>query len=165
MATSPSNGANPAASAATVAEPVVRVIGQFIKDLSFENPGTGRIRLDPSEQPTMRVEVNVNAQNIAPNVFESILDLKAHCSVQAGVLYELEIQYGALLQVENVPEEQLEPFLLINCPALTFPFVRRLVADITREGGFQPLLLDPIDFGSLYQMRLQQAAQGTAPVA
>lgn len=162
MATSPTNGTAPAAAAA---EPSVRILGQFIKDLSFENPSAGRVVIEPNEQPNLRIEVNVNAQNVAPNVYESVLELKAHCSVKAGVLYELESFYGALLQVENVPADALEPFLLINCPALTFPFVRRLVADITREGGFPPLLLDPIDFGNLYAQRRQQAGQAAGPVA
>ena len=166
MATNTSNGTSPASgNARTGSEAQVRVLGQFIKDLSFENPSVGRVPVETNEQPNLRVEVNVNAQNVAPNVYESVIELKAHCSVKAGVLYDLEVLYGAVLQVENVPEQALEPFLLINCPALTFPFVRRLVADITREGGFPPLLLDPIDFGSLFLQRRQQAGQVAAPVA
>ena len=143
----------------------VRILGQFIKDLSFENVSIGRVAIEPNEQPNIRIEVNVNAQNVGPNVYESVIELKAGCSVKAGVLYDLEIEYGALLQLENVPEASLEPFLLINCPALTFPFVRRLVADITREGGFPPLLLDPIDFANLYLQRRQQTGQPAGPVA
>lgn len=166
MAMTTPNGASPAAGTATAGqEAQVRILGQFIKDLSFENPSVGRVPVEPSEQPNLRVEVNVNAQNVAPNIYESVIELKAHCSVKAGILYDLELQYGAVLQIENVPEQALEPFLLINCPALTFPFVRRLVADITREGGFPPLLLDPIDFGNLYVQRRQQAGQSAAPVA
>ena len=163
MANASQNGTGNDAAATQPAQ--VRVMGQFIKDLSFENPSVGRVAIEPNEQPNIRIEVNVNAQNVGPNMFESVIELKANCSAKAGMLYDLEIQYGALLQLENIPEESLEPFLLINCPALTFPFVRRLVADITREGGFPPLLLDPIDFGNLYVQRRQQAAQGTASVA
>ncbi len=153
----PQNGA-----AAGAPQPQVRVLGQFIKDLSFENPSIGRVQIDPNEQPNIRIEVNVNAQNMGPNVYESVIDFKAQCTVKAGTLYELELEYGSALQIEGVPEPSLEPFLLINCPALMFPFVRRLVADITREGGFPPLLLDPIDFAGLYMQRKQQAA-GQAP--
>jgi preprotein translocase subunit SecB len=157
MADSPSsqNGARPAAAIPANQQAQIRVLGQFIKDLSFENPSIGRFQVDPGEQPNIRVEVNVNAQNTGPNIYESVIEFKAHCSVQAGVLYEMEIEYGSLLQLENVPEASLEPFLLINCPALAFPFVRRIVADITREGGFPPLLLDPIDFAGLYMQRRQ----------
>ena len=160
MATSPGNG-----SATAAPEPQVRILGQFIKDLSFENPSAGRVPVEPNEQPSLNINVNVNAQGVAPNVYESVLELKAQCTVKAGVLYDMEIFYGALLQVENVPADALEPFLLINCPALTFPFVRRLAADITREGGFPPLLLDPIDFGNLYVQRRQQAGQADKSVA
>ena len=154
----------PANGAATTPQPQVRVIGQFIKDLSFENPSVGRVQMEPNEQPNIRIEVNVNAQNMGPKVYESVLDLTAHCSVKGGVLYELEVSYGQLLQIDNVPEQSLEPFLLINCPSLTFPFVRRLVADITREGGFPPLLLDPIDFAGLFMQR-KQAGEVSKPTA
>ncbi len=154
----PGSPAGPAGAANQQAQ--VRVLGQFIKDLSFENPSVGKVEVAPNEQPNIRIEVAVNAQNMAPNVYESVTSLTAHCSVKAGLLYELELQYGAALQLENVPEASLEPFLLINCPALTFPFVRRLVADITREGGFPPLLLDPIDFAGLYMQRQQGTRTG-----
>jgi preprotein translocase subunit SecB len=156
------NGTKQGAAAAAAPQPNVRVLGQFIKDLSFENPSVGRLQIEPNEQPNIRIEVNVNAQGMAPNVYESVTNLTAHCSVKAGTLYELELQYGAALQLENIPEQSLEPFLLINCPALTFPFVRRLVADITREGGFPPLLLDPIDFAGLYMQRQQGGDKGPA---
>ena len=159
----PSNSGGAAASGAP--QPQVRVLGQFIKDLSFENPSIGRVSIEAGEQPNIRVEVNVNAQNMAPNVYESVIDFKAQCTVKAGTLYEIEIEYGAALHIENVPEQALEPFLLINCPALAFPFVRRLVADITREGGFPPLLLDPIDFAGLYIQRKQPTGGPRPPVA
>ena len=166
MANAPQNGSQPASAAGPANEQAnVRVLGQFIKDLSFENPNIGRIQVEANEQPSFRIEINTNAENVAPNVYESVIDLKAHCSVKNGVLYDLEVVYGAVFQIEGVPEASLEPFLLINCPALTFPFVRRLVADITREGGFPPLLLDPIDFASMYLQRRQQAGQANNPVA
>ena len=159
------NGTDSNASGSPEIQPHVRIVGQFIKDLSFENPSIGRVQIEQNEQPNIRIEVNVNAQNVGPNMFESVIELKAHCSAKAGILYDFEVEYGALLQLENVPESSLEPFLLINCPALTFPFVRRLVADITREGGFPPLLLDPIDFANLYMQRRQAAQEATPSVA
>ena len=161
----PQNGAVPAAGTQAAPQAQVRVLGQFIKDLSFENPSIGRVQVAQDEQPNIRIEVNVNAQKMGINVYESVIELKAHCSVKAGILYDLEVEYGALLQLDNIPDASLEPFLLINCPALTFPFVRRLVADVTREGGFPPLLLDPIDFAGLYMQRRQQQAAGANPVA
>jgi preprotein translocase subunit SecB len=154
-ATPPNNGASANGAAG---ETQVRVLTQFIKDLSFENPNIGRELLKPGEQPDVKVEVNVNAQRVAPDTFESSIALKAGCSGSGGVLYDLEIVYGAIYQVRNLPDQALEPFLLVNCPTLTFPFLRRLVADITREGGFPPLLLDPLDFAALYVQRRNATA-------
>lgn len=154
----PSNGSsNPEQGAEGNQGPQVRVLGQFIRDLSFESPNVGRIQVAQNEQPAIRIEVNVNAQKVGASVYESLIELKANCGVKAGVLYDLEIIYGAMLHIEGIPDQALEQFLLINSPALIFPFVRRLVADVTREGGFPPLLLDPIDFGALYVQRRQQA--------
>ena len=76
-----------------------------------------------------------------------------------GTIYILECIYGGIFRLQNVPEQALEPFLLINCPTILFPFLRRLVADVTREGGFPPLLLDPIDFASLFMRRQQELAK------
>jgi preprotein translocase subunit SecB len=158
----PTNGAKPVAAPDAGAQTQVRVLSQFIKDLSFENPNIGKQVIQPGEQPNIRVEVNVNAQRMAAGVFESAIELKADCSGKGGMLYDLEIVYGALFQVENMPDQTLEPFLLVNCPALIFPFLRRLVADITREGGFPPLLLDPLDFAALYLQRRQAGADAGA---
>jgi preprotein translocase subunit SecB len=143
----------------------VRVVGQYIKDLSFENPNIRKLIDGPGEQPALRVEVNVNAAKMADKVFESAIIFKAEANSKAGVIYDLELTYAGLFEIQSIPEQALEPFLLINCPALLFPFLRRLVADLTREGGFPPLLLDPIDFAGLFMQRQQQgAAQGVKPV-
>ncbi len=138
----------------------VRILSQYIKDVSFENPNVGKELVKPGESPNIRVEVNVNAQRLAENTFESAITMKADCQGSGGLLYELEIVYGSAFHIENLPEQQLEPFLLVNCPSLIFPFLRRLVADITREGGFPPLLLDPLDFASLYMQRRTEAGAG-----
>ena len=140
----------------------VRVLGQYIKDLSFENPNIRKLLDNPGDKPTLRVEVNVNAGKIADKVFESAIMFKAEATNKSGVIYDLEATYAGMFQVQNMPEQALEPFLLINCPSLLFPFLRRLVADLTREGGFPPLLLDPIDFAALY-MKRQQEAVAAAP--
>jgi preprotein translocase subunit SecB len=138
----------------------VRVVGQYIKDLSFENPNVRKLLEGSSDKPNLRIEVNVNATKIAANAFESAIQFKAEAVGQAGVIYDLELAYAGLFEVQGMPEQALEPFLLINCPALLFPFLRRLVADLTREGGFPPLLLDPIDFAGLYMQRQQQGQPG-----
>ncbi|MGE0850342.1 MAG: protein-export chaperone SecB [Hyphomicrobiaceae bacterium] len=137
----------------------VRIAGQYIKDLSFENPNVQKLLEAPREQPTLRVEVNVNATKLADKMFESAIHFKAQANASTGVIYDLELSYAGLFEVQSMPEQALEPFLLINCPSLLFPFLRRLVADLTREGGFPPLLLDPIDFAALFMQRQQQAQQ------
>jgi len=154
----------PAPPTAGSAQVQVRVIGQYIKDLSFENPNVGKRMESAPEQPTLRIEVNVNATKVGDKTYESAIQFKAEATSKAGVIYDLELAYGGLFQVENLPEPALEPFLLINCPSLLFPFLRRLVADLTREGGFPPLLLDPIDFAGLFMQRQQQGGKGVALV-
>jgi preprotein translocase subunit SecB len=153
-------GATPPEGAAVPAR--VRIVGQYIKDLSFENPNVQRLLADSGEQPALRVEVNVNASKLADKSFESRIEFKAEATSKNAVIYDLELAYAGLFQIENLPEQALEPFLLINCPTLLFPFLRRLVADLTREGGFPPLWLDPIDFAALFMQRRQGEARPPA---
>ena len=141
-----------------------RVVGQYIKDLSFENPNVTRLLQSPGDSPNLKLEVNVNANRVGPDLYESAIELTANASNKAGVIYDLELVYAGLFKIENVPQQTLEPFLLINCPSLIFPFLRRLAADLTREGGFPPLLLDPIDFAGLYVRRRQEAEQAASAV-
>ena len=154
----------------------VRVVAQYIKDLSFENPNIDRLLQGPGDDPNLKVEVNVNAKPMADKLFESAIHFTAKAESKAGVIYEIECIYAGLFHIDNMPQPSLEPFLLINCPTLIFPFLRRmaaditreggfpflrrLLADVTREGGFPPLLLDPIDFAQLYVQRQQQMAAG-----
>ncbi len=146
--------------AATTTQPNIRVMGQYIKDLSFESPNVGKIMEGPVENPQLQVEVNVNARQVGPSVFESVIEFEANATSKAGALYKLAIDYGGMFKLENMPQQAVEPFLLVNAPALLFPFVRRIIADLTREGGFPPLMLDPIDFASLYMKRKQDGATG-----
>jgi preprotein translocase subunit SecB len=100
---------------------------------------------------------------IADKAYESAIQLKADATNNLGTIYDLELAYAGMFQIDNMPEASLEPFLLINCPALLFPFARRLVADLTREGGFPPLLLDPIDFAGLFVKRQQEKQAQAQP--
>lgn len=138
----------------------VQIVGQLVKDLSFENPGVTQLLEGFSEAPNLEVEVNVEATRVQDELFESGINFNAKASTKQGALYEIEMVYTGLFRLKNIPKQALEPFLLINCPSLLFPFMRRLVADVTREGGYPPLLLDPIDFGQLYMKRQKEA--GTA---
>ena len=98
-------------------------------------------------------------ERIEDDLFETSIEFKATATNNIGTIYVLETVYAGLLKIESIPEQALEPFLLISGPTMIFPFLRRLVADVTREGGFPPLLLDPIDFGALYARRQQQRTQ------
>lgn len=148
----PGNGG---ASESAAPDVQAQVVGQYIKDLSFENPSIGKPVAKNDEQPNLEVQINVNAKRLNDEHFESAIEFKALASNSEGTIYDLELVYAGLFRVQNLPEEALEPFLLIHCPTLTFPFLCRLVADLTREGGFPPLFLDPVDFAALYNHNKQ----------
>jgi preprotein translocase subunit SecB len=160
MADQGTNGNGSAAGSQTNGQiPIqAKIVNQYIKDLSFENPNVHKLISTPGDQPNLQVEVNVGAQRIG-DLYETSIEFKATATNNIGTIYVLETVYAGLLKIESIPEGALEPFLLISGPAMIFPFLRRLVADITREGGFPPLLLDPIDFGGLYMRRQQQRSQ------
>jgi preprotein translocase subunit SecB len=143
----------------------VRVLGQYVKDLSFESPNIAKLLAGTPESPNLKLEINVNAARLAPDVYESAIDFKANATAKVGVIYDFEMVYAGLFRLENMPQQALEPMLLVNCPMLLFPFLRRIVADLTREGGFPPLLLDPVDFGALYARKKQQGGDGEALIS
>ena len=136
----------------------VQVVAQYIKDMSFENPNIHKLLKEPGDTPNLQLTINVSAQPLGPDLYETAIDFNAQASNQHGTVYELELVYAGVFNLKNIPQPALEPFLLINCPSILFPFLRRIVADISREGGFPPLLLDPIDFAGLYVQRQQQGA-------
>ncbi len=138
-----------------------KIVNQYIKDLSFENPNIHKLISGIGDQPNLKVEVNVGAQRVEGDFYETSIEFKATATNNIGTIYLLETVYAGLLKIESIPEGALEPFLLISGPSMIFPFLRRLVADVTREGGFPPLLLDPIDFGALYMQRQRQRAPAT----
>ena len=162
-----SNGqAGAAAADQAGAQAQVQLLGQYIKDLSFENPNVGKLIDTKGENPDLQVEVKVNAKRVGEDVFESAIHFHGNAKAKVGVIYDLELEYGGLFRVQNIPDEALEPFLLVNCPTLIFPFMRRIVADVTRDGGFPPLMLDPMDFGALFMRRKQeQAGAGSKTVS
>jgi len=142
------------------AKPGLRVLGQYIKDLSFENPG----QKAANAQPNIDLGIDVSALPHADGngVFEVSLKLSAKAQAGAQILFITELDYAGLFQLEGVPQDQFEPMLLIESPRLLFPFARRIIAEVTREGGFPPLLIDPVDFVQLYQSQYQQAQQAAA---
>ncbi|MBT4890561.1 MAG: protein-export chaperone SecB [Rhodospirillales bacterium] len=134
----------------------VTVDTQYIKDLSFEAPETpGIFALMQSEAPDIRINVDVRAGKLEENKFEVLLIINAECKVGDKKAFICELAYGGLFTL-HVPEDTLKAVLLIECPRLLFPFARNIIADATRDGGFPPMMLSPIDFVALYRQGLEQ---------
>jgi len=145
--------------------PQVGVITQYIKDLSFENPNApASLQNNSGKQPALEVNVNVGVKKVNDEVFEVELKISATAKVgEDETAFVVELLYGTLFGMRGVPEEAMQPFLLIQAPTLMFPFARRIIADATRDGGFPPLLLEPISFEALFQQQMaQQQAQAAA---
>ena len=146
----PSNGADTA--------PEVGMISQYVKDLSFENPNAPAVYQWQS-QPQIEVSFNIGANTVGEDIHEVALKIEVKATADGNTAFAVELLYAGLFGIRNVPPEQMQPFLLAEAPRLLFPFARRVVSDAIRDGGFPPLILDPIDFGSLY---MEQAAQAEA---
>jgi preprotein translocase subunit SecB len=148
----------------TNTQPQLAVLAQYIKDLSFENPNAPR-SFNQTVQPQISVQVNVNANPLSPTDVEVALRLEAKAEAAGTMLFNLELVFAGAFRIQNVPQENMHPLMMIECPRLLFPFAREIVATSVRNGGFPPLLLDPIDFVSLYQQNMAQlqAQQGGAP--
>ena len=143
-------------------QPSMRILGQYLKDFSFENPNAPASLGQQAKQPDINISVNVNARNLGPADFEVELHLDAKASSDGKVIFAAEILYAGLFRMENFPANLLHPAVLIECPRMLFPFARAILADATRNGGFPPLMLDPIDFAGMYQKRMQTQAAGQA---
>ena len=145
------------------------ILNQFIKDMSFENV-LAQKGVSGEVQPDVKVQVNLDAKKrTAENQFEVTMKLIVDSSVKDSTskLFLLELEYAGIFHIEGVPADQMHPFLLIECPRMLFPFVRRIVSDVTRDGGFPPLNMDIIDFVQLYRSELarRQAEQAAVPNA
>jgi preprotein translocase subunit SecB len=136
------------------------VLGQYIKDFSFENPNAPRSLQPTQTQPAINIQINVSVQRMAETDYEVTLTLEGKAENSGTVLFAFDLTFAGVFRIQNVPEEALQPLIMIECPRLLFPFAREIVATAVRNGGFPPLLLDPVDFVSLYQ---QRGAQGQAP--
>ena len=134
--------------------PSLQIISQYIKDLSFENPSMG-VNV---QRPQIEFTVDLQARRLQENgPFEVILKMRVNAKQEEKPVFLLEIAYGGLFVLERVPEEVLQPMLLIECPRLMFPFVRRVVSDLISDGGLPPLMIEPIDFAALYRSRMLDA--------
>lgn len=133
---------------------------QYIKDLSFENPDPiAAFSSDDTEQPAISVNIQAKAQNLAENNFEVVLDVRVDAKRKEDVLFIAELSYGAVVSIEATKDMDPASLVMVDAPHLMFPFVRNIIADVIRDGGFPPLLLAPVDFAALFhQQQTQQAA-------
>lgn len=157
------NGGAPAAAEGQTQPvmPKMQVLGQFVRDMSFENIAAQN-SVQSQIQPDIQVQVALDARKRSTeDQYDVIMKLKIESKTkddEPQSIFLLELEYGGIFKVENVQQEQLHPFLLIECPRMLFPFVRRIVSDVTRDGGYPPLNLDTIDFLALYRQQLAQRA-------
>ena len=157
MAEANGNAAAPAG--APEGQPSLNALVQFIKDFSFENPNAPR-SLGPQEKaPNISINVNVNAKQLAESEFEVNIMLEGSAGEGANTLFKFELDYAGIFRLQNIPQPDMHPVVMIECPRLLFPFARQIIADAVRSGGFPPLYIDPIDFAALYRSRIAQAPE------
>lgn len=141
-----------------VSAPSVAINVQYVKDLSFENPGAPATLVAPKEAPQIEIALNLEAKAMQEDTHEVTLQITATAKSGETSLFVAELSYAGLFTLKNVDASQKEMILLIHCPTILFPFARRVLADATRDGGFQPLMIEPVDFASLYEQRKAQGA-------
>jgi preprotein translocase subunit SecB len=157
---------DPNGSAAPQAEqpqmPAIQVAAQYIKDLSFENPSMG-VNI---QRPQIDFTVDLQARRMQDNgPYEVVIKMRVTAQQEEKTLFLLEIAYGGIFVLDKVPDEVVQPYLLIECPRLLFPFMRRIVSDIVSDGGLPPLMIEPIDFAALYRSKMMEAqAKANAPL-
>ena len=156
----PATGGN--GSGENSSEPQVSILAQYIKDLSVENPSAPQV-FSWQVQPALDVQFNIGINTAGEDVHEVILKIEVSAKSENGVHFVVDLSYAGLFGLRGLPDEALQPFLLIEAPRLIFPFARQVIAEAVSNTGFPPLLLDPIDFASAYMSQLQ--AQQGAPAA
>lgn len=159
------NGAAAPASTDEAQTPSMRVLAQYLKDLSFENPNAPQSLAGQTQQPKIDIAVNVNAKTLAEADYEVEIQLEVKATSNDNTVFQAEMVYAGVFRLEGIPQEMLHPIVLIECPRMLFPFARQILADATRNGGFPPLMLDPIDFAAMYQQRIAQGQTAQAGIA
>jgi preprotein translocase subunit SecB len=154
------NGAPPEAAP----PPQLNVLAQYTKDLSFENPNAPASLAPQQQPPAINIQINVSVKNLAENEYEVTLSVEGKAENGDKLMFSFELSYAGVFRILNVPQENLHPLIMIECPRLLFPFAREIIATSVRDGGFPPLMLDPVDFVGLYRqnMERQAAAQAAA---
>jgi preprotein translocase subunit SecB len=150
----------------TAPAPTFNLLGQYIRDLSFENPGAPNSILQGAGQPQFAININVSVKKQSDDLYAVELLLNAKADRTGTLLFNVELAYGGVFRLKNVPEAQLAPLLMIECPRLIFPFARQVLATTVQQGGFPPVMMEPVDFQALYLQNLrnlqaQQKAEGS----
>ena len=161
---STTNG-GPAEDPALGPQPQLNVVAQYIKDFSFENPNAPRSLAPSGQQPQIGIQIKVDATPMSDTDVEVALKLEGKAEAAGSLMFAFDLTYAGVFRILNVPEDSMNALVLIECPRLLFPFAREIVATTVRNGGFPPLLLDPVDFVGLYRQRMSQLqpAGETAP--
>ncbi|MBS0275815.1 MAG: protein-export chaperone SecB [Proteobacteria bacterium] len=142
--------------------PRMQILAQYVKDLSFENPGAP---MNPAVRPAIDLGVDLQARRVEGDHYEVELRLRVSAQHEEKTLFLMELSYAAIMMIQGVPEEVAQQVLLIEAPHLMFPFARRVVADTIRDGGMPPLMIEPIDFAALYRTKLEKDQQALSPTA
>jgi preprotein translocase subunit SecB len=135
-------------------QPNLSVLTQYVKDFSFENPGAPQSLRPRQQPPAINISVGVQSQPVSSNELEVELRIDARATEGQAVIFAIELVYAGIFRLTNIPPDQARPVALIECPRLLFPFARQIVADASRNGGFPPLLIDPVDFVAMYRQQL-----------
>ncbi|MEM8770011.1 MAG: protein-export chaperone SecB [Pseudomonadota bacterium] len=165
MSDTPQSGNNGAAGAApNAAQPSLTVMAQYLKDLSFESP-RAPVSFKNAQQPQIDVNVDVQGRSIGTDQYEVELSVSAKASHENEPVFIVEASYAGAFEIKNMPREQLEGIMLVECPRLLFPFMRQIISDATRNGNFPPLMLEPIDFMGIYLANQKQRQAAAASPA
>jgi preprotein translocase subunit SecB len=138
--------------------PQLNVLAQYTKDLSFENPNAPTSLSPQPQQPAINIQINVTANNISETEFEVTLSIEGKAENAGKVMFSFDLAYAGVFRIVNVPKENIHPLVMIECPRLLFPFAREIIASSVRDGGFPPLMIDPVDFVGLYRQNLERQA-------
>ncbi|HVY59518.1 MAG TPA: protein-export chaperone SecB [Xanthobacteraceae bacterium] len=145
--------------------PQLNVLAQYIKDFSFENPNAPQSLMPKDQQPAINIQINVNAKPIAESDVEVELKLEGRAEAAGSLLFSFDLLFAGVFRLQNIPQQDVGPIVMIECPRLLFPFAREIVAANVRNGGFPPLLLDPVDFVALYRQKMNEMQPQQAPVS
>lgn len=140
--------------------PHIAVNAQYIKDFSFENPGAPATLANLSGTPQIDLALDLNIQKMPEeDYFEVEISINAKAVSEKTTLFIVDLKYAGVFNLINIPEDQIQMLLAVHCPAIIFPYARKIIADVTQDGGFQPLMIDPVDFGVLYSKKMMEAEE------